>query len=141
MSKPLVCMTMLLMLAPCAYAAPSAQSQLLALEKTWMHAAGTRDLPVLRRVLGDDYIDINYKGVVRTRADALNAPNVDTKRYTQHLGDEKVRIFGAAAVVTGRGVLQTADHSVVAAWRFTDVFVRRGGVWRAVSSQETVERH
>lgn len=141
MSRQLAAMLTLLVLAPCAGAASSAKARILALEKTWMHAARTRDVPVLKRVLAADYVDINYKGLVRTRADALRASNVDTARYTQRFGDETVRVYGAAAVVTGRGELQASDHTVVAAWRFTDVFVKRGGVWRAVSSQETVERH
>lgn len=120
------------------YAATSAESQLLTLEQTWMKAAQKRDLPTLKRILSDKYIDISYKGIIRTRADALSAPNIKMKRYTQRLDNEKVRIFGDAAVITGLGTLETVDHHRIAQWRFTDIFVKQGGIWRAVSSQETV---
>lgn len=122
-----------------AHAAASTESQLLALEQTWMQAAQERNVPVLSRILADDYIDINYEGVVRDKRDALNAPNLKMKHYAQQLSDEKVRLYGETAIVTGRGVLSKNDGVEIAAWRFTDVFVRGGGVWRAVSSQETIE--
>lgn len=118
----------------------STESQLLALEQTWMQAAQDRNIPVLNRILADDYIDINYEGVVRNKADALKAPNLKAKQYTQRLSDEKVRLYGNTAVVTGRGVLTKTGGVEIAAWRFTDVFIKRGGAWCAVSSEETAER-
>lgn len=140
MSKFVIGVVIFLVLPVVADAAATPASRLLALEQTWMKAARNRDIPVLRCILGDDYVDINYEGTVRDRADVLRAPNVRLKHYTQKLSDEKVRIYGNAAVVTGRGVLEDAGHVDVAAWRFTDVFVRRDGTWKAVSSQETLER-
>lgn len=130
---------LLLLPAAAAHAAASTESQLLALEQTWMQAARDRNVAVLSRILADGYIDIDYRGAVRDKADALKAPNLKTKQYVQKLSDEKVRLYGDAAIVTGRGVLTKTDGTEVAAWRFTDVFVKRGGAWRAVSSQETVE--
>lgn len=132
--------TFLLSPAAAAHVAASTQSQLLALEHTWMQAAQDRDLPVLRRILADDYIDINYKGVVRDKADALSAPNLKAQHYAQRLSDEKVRLYGETAIVTGRGILTKDGGVEVAAWRFTDVFVKRGGAWLAVTSQETAEQ-
>lgn len=131
---------MVLLLSPvAANAAASTESKLLALEQTWLWAAQDRNIPVLDRILADDYIDINYKGIVRNKADALKAPNLKTKRYTQRLSDEKVRVYGDTAIVTGRGILTKPGGVQIAAWRFTDVFIKRGGAWRVVSSQETVE--
>ena len=105
-----------------------------------MRAAQDRNMPVLRQILADDYIDINYQGAVRDKTDALKAPNLKMQHYAQHLNDEKVRLYGNMAIVTGRGVLTQDDGTEIAAWRFTDVFARSGGIWRAVSSQETMER-
>jgi len=121
--------------------AGSTSSTLLKLEHTWMQAAQHHNVPVLTRILADDFVDINYKGIVRHKSDVLKTPNLKMKRYTQHLSDEKVRLFGDAAIVTGRGVLTRDGGGDVAAWRFTDVFVKRAGVWQAVSAQETVERN
>jgi hypothetical protein len=122
---------------PAAAGAPSLQSQLLDLEQTWMHAAEDRDTATLSRVLSDDYLDINYKGMVRAKRDALKSSNVSDRTSTQTLSDEKVRLYGKTAIVTGRGTLTSGHQSYH--WRFTDVFVASSGQWRVVSSQETVE--
>lgn len=114
-------------------------TRLLKLEQAWMQAAQSRDIPVLKRVLSDDYVDINYQGKVRSKADALHAPNVHVKRASQTLSEEKVRVYGVTAVVTGRGQMNVGKQRY--AWRFTDVFAKRNGQWRAVSSQETPEIH
>lgn len=125
----------LLFTCACVRAASPDSAPLLQLEQSWLHAAESRDIDALRRILSDDYIDINYAGVVRNKADALRAPNVTARKPSQTLSQEKVRIYGATAVVTGLGTLVTGDHRYQ--WRFTDVFITDHGAWRAVSSQET----
>jgi ketosteroid isomerase-like protein len=112
-------------------------AQVLNLEQVWLQAAQNRDISVLKRVLSDDYLDINYRGTLRDKADALRAPNVHVKQPSQTLSEEKVRIYGNTAIVTGRGQLNAGKQHY--AWRFTDVFVKSNGQWRAVSSQETPE--
>lgn len=120
-----------------ASAAQSQRAQILDLEASWLRAAQERDVALLRRVLSDDYVDISYKGLVRYKADALRAPALDLKKYVQQIDDEHVRLFGRTAIVTGHGVLRDRYGQRVGAWRFTDVFVRGGDGWQAVSSQET----
>jgi ketosteroid isomerase-like protein len=117
-----------------------AKAQVLDLEATWLKAAQARDVAILRRVLSDDYVDISYKGIVRHKADALRAPALDVKRYVQRIDDEQIRLFGNAAIVTGHGVLRDQSGKRVGAWRFTDVFVKEGDGWQAVSSEETAEQ-
>ena len=50
----------------------------------------------------------------------------------------RVRVWGAAGVVTGVNTVTARDGSFAVRVRFTDVFVRRGDVWKAVSAQETL---
>lgn len=130
----------LLLACACAQAAaPAAASPgaapLLRLEQTWLRAAQSRDIAALKRILSEDYTDINYAGILRDKADALRAPNVTSRKTTQTLSQERVRIYGSAAVVTGLGTLVAGSHRYQ--WRFTDVFIADHGTWRAVSSQET----
>lgn len=141
MSAPCLAVAMGL-LAPPVHAAPASgpgteTTRLLKLEQIWMQAAQSRDIPVLKRILSDDYVDINYQGKLRHKADALRAPNVQVRKPGQTLGEEVVRVYGNTAVVTGRGQMNVGEQRYV--WRFTDVFVKRNGQWRAVSSQETPE--
>jgi hypothetical protein len=128
----------LLVACACAQAAPpaaAAAAPLLRLEQTWLRAAQSRDIAALKRILSDDYADINYAGILRDKADALQAPNVTSRKTTQTLSEEKVRIYGSTAVVTGLGTLVAGSHRYQ--WRFSDVFIADHGAWRAVSSQET----
>ena len=125
----------LLLACACAQAAAPTAAALLRLEHTWLRAAQSRDIDALRRILSDDYVDINYAGILRDKADALRAPNVTSRKTTQTLSQERVRIHGSTAVVTGLGTLIAAGHRYQ--WRFTDVFLADHGAWRAVSSQET----
>lgn len=64
------------------------------------------------------------------------APRTETEIFK--VDDLSVRVFGDAAVVTGRSTATTggAKPSTLAL-RFTDVFVRLGGRWQIVASQAT----
>ncbi len=58
----------------------------------------------------------------------------------QKLQDLRVRLAAPdVAVVTGVNAVSGASPDVTARVRFTDVFVRRAGEWRAFSAQETLE--
>ena len=78
-------------------------------------------------------------GEILTRAHVLEMcrkPAVPIASFT--IDDVSVRVFGDAAVVTGRTTVTvggTAPSTVKL--RFTDVFIRRSGRWLAVASQAT----
>ena len=62
----------------------------------------------------------------------------DAPIETLEIDDLLVRLFGDAAVVTGRTRFATGGATPIRiALRFTDVFVRRGGRWQVVASQST----
>ena len=82
---------------------------------------------------------IHITGETMTRAQALEMcrkPPVSIETFT--IDDVSVRVFGDAAVVTGRTTVTTAGPSpVTVKLRFTDVLIRRSGRWLAVASQAT----
>jgi ketosteroid isomerase-like protein len=51
-----------------------------------------------------------------------------------------VRVFGDAAVVTGRITIKGTykGQSIDGSYRYTDVFARKGGQWLCVASQSTM---
>jgi ketosteroid isomerase-like protein len=64
------------------------------------------------------------------------APRTSTE--TLKVDDLSMRVFGDAAVVTGRTTAATgAAKPVKLTLRFTDVFVRLAGRWQIVASQAT----
>jgi hypothetical protein len=78
-------------------------------------------------------------GAVITRDQALKmCEEPDTPIETMKVDDLSIRIFGDAAVVTGRTTVATGGASpVTLTLRFTDVFVRRAGRWQVVASHAT----
>jgi hypothetical protein len=97
---------------------------------------------VLQALLDEDFMDITWKGEVRDRRaviEALNAPGRASMSQTLH----EVRVRFAApdvAVVTGVNAVSSRAPDLTARVRFTDVFVKRAGAWKALSAQETIER-
>ena len=117
-------------------AAADDSRQLLDLEQRWLTAAMQRDIPALKEILADDFVDVTYEGGLRDKADHLESSLAPSKSK-QSLEELKVRFYGDTGIVTGLNVIVTADGSTTYRIRFTDVFVRRGGRWQAVSAQET----
>lgn len=117
-------------------AAAADSRQLLDLEHRWLTAAMQRDLPTLRDILADDFVDVTYKGGLRDKTDHLQSSLAPSKSK-QTLEELKVRFYGDTGIVTGLNVVVSTDGSATYRIRFTDVFVKRGGRWQAVSAQET----
>ena len=90
-------------------------------------------------MVAPDWSVIHLTGAIITRAEALEmckAPPVPIETFD--IADVAVRVYGDAAVVTGRTTATTGGPSpATVRLRFTDVFVRRAGRWQVVASQAT----
>lgn len=111
------------------------RGEVIRLAHQWLHASMTRDKAVLTRILADDFIDTSYRGTLRTKADVLAASAAPGT--SQHLASLKVRFYGDTAIMTGVNHVVGPNKAWTADVRFTDVYVKRGGRWQAVSAQET----
>jgi ketosteroid isomerase-like protein len=103
-----------------------------------LHAAYLgHDAKFVAQVLSDDFLAIDPKGnsYDRNRQLAeLTAPRV-CEYITPY--DLRVRVYGDAAVVTGRtrAKCRADGGDLEVSTRWTDVFVRRDSRWRWVSAQ------
>lgn len=122
--------------AAAAHAGGDAAS-LIAVEHQWVHAVAEHDRAALARLLDENFTDISWRGTIRTRADLLNAANAPATE-TQTLSDMKTQVYGDVGLVRGLNVVTAKNHAWRVRLRFTDVFVRKGGGWRAVAAQETL---
>ena len=114
-------------------------ADLLRVEERWVEALERRDAPAVDAILADDFLDATYRGALRTKSEALAAlHSPDRADAAQQLSELRARVYGAAGVVTGINTVTARDGSFSVRVRFTDVFVRRDGRWRAVSAQETL---
>jgi ketosteroid isomerase-like protein len=108
------------------------------LSAAWM----ARDRATIERLIAPDWAVTHVAGQRLTRSDVFrDMLESDATHITSSKADEvEVRVFGDAAVVTGRthaqGTQSGAPFDV--RLRFTDVFVRRGDQWQAVASHATL---
>lgn len=90
-------------------------------------------------MLAPEWSVIHITGDVIRKTQALEtckAPRDGTERVT--IDDVVVRVFGDAAVVTGRTVASSGGaQPATLTLRFTDVFIRRAGHWQVVASHAT----
>jgi len=125
-------------LAYAAMSSPSTIQTLTRLEHEWVAMHAPRHVQFLRTLLAANFVDVSYKGRLRTKQDML-ANAATSSLGSQTLSDLRVRQFGNTAVITGLNTVIGKQHAWLARLRFTDVFVRRAGAWQAVSAQETLE--
>lgn len=109
------------------------------LERGWLDAVSARDAAALRRILAADFtfIDARAAGHYLDRKQYL-ADAVRERRPDSYSLDElKVRLYANsdAAVVDGwyRQQNAAAGEPCGGGLLFTDVWVRRAGIWKAVS--------
>src|SRR5215471_17337946 len=124
--------------------APSIEDQLKALERRWLDACLKHDFNEMARIEADDFTITYPDGTVRTKAEEVEAQRQAADRpsdasRTSAVEDEHIRVYGNTAVLTGVFVSSGPQQSPRATLRarYTDVYVRRGGIWQGVASQLT----
>jgi ketosteroid isomerase-like protein len=110
------------------------------MEHQWTDAYEHKDRAALARILADDWRG-QYPWGTRTKEQSLDelAAGVNTIQSIV-FGPMEVRIYGDTAIVTGSDdeVSAVGRKSSAGHYSWTDVWVRRGGRWQAVSSQMTI---
>ncbi|HEY1773947.1 MAG TPA: nuclear transport factor 2 family protein [Gammaproteobacteria bacterium] len=120
--------------------APSDEKQLEDLEQQWLDTSLKQDHAGLDAILMDDFEDVSWQGELRSKTEIMAIAMAAPVTSTQTLSDLKVRVHGDTGVVTGVNTAEAADKSFTVKVRFTDVFVKDQGKWRALSAQETIEK-
>ncbi len=111
-----------------------------ALESQRAQALLKADTVALSQLVADDFVEISRFGTLRTKADNMREIASGTLKLTAVRYDSlSVRVYGDVAVLQG-----TADNTGIfhgfpftGKIRYTRVFVRRDGRWRAVAMQQT----
>jgi ketosteroid isomerase-like protein len=133
---PMLLAAIALMTAACPER-PRTAAGALATETAWVAAIESRDVAALTCILDPAFADNNWRGERVARAEVLaRLPHRPSSQL--HLSDLQVTVRGDMAMVRGVNTQTTPDGKAIGAVRFTDVFVYRGGSWRAVAAQETV---
>jgi ketosteroid isomerase-like protein len=115
--------------------------QIEQLEEARNQAILKGDAAAIERMTADDYTFVTLKGELRTKAEIVKGFASGAFKYqSRTISDLKIRVYGDAAVVTGRsvqkGVENGKDYS--GDYWFTRVYVKQNGTWMTVALQTTM---
>ena len=117
------------------------QKQIAALDTAYQAAVAANDAEAMDRILADDFILVNGKGMTFTKADLLREAREKTVIYErQDDSQQTVRVWGDTAVVTallwlkGTREGQPIERKL---W-FSDTYVRTKCGWRYAFGQASL---
>jgi ketosteroid isomerase-like protein len=120
--------------------APSSSDAVVAAERAWSDAFLRHDLETISRLLGDDFVGIDGRGVVSDKAAELEEarPRADAAGPVlvgERLSDVRVRLYGDTAVLTAINTARfsTEGRESTVRYRRTTVWLRRDDRWQCVS--------
>jgi ketosteroid isomerase-like protein len=110
-------------------------------ERAWSEAFLRHDLTAISKLLADDFVGIDGRGVVSDKAAELKeaiapSPGFDGPVLVREdLSDIRVRSYGAMAVLTAINAaqFQSKGQSSTVRYRRTTVWVYQNGRWQCVS--------
>ena len=108
------------------------EDQVMTLGQEWAAAELRGDAVALDDMLADDFIGIGPRGFMLTKEQWLARYQSGDLRHEAFTWDDvRVRLYGDAAVATGRQTQQGKhkDHDIAGQFHVTQVFVRQGGNW------------
>ena len=115
-----------------------AEQEVARLADAWATAELRADTAFLEQTLADDFIGIGPLGFMLNKQEWLaRHQSGDLKYDSLELDEVTVRVYGEAAVVTGRQVQSAAyrGNSIPGQFRITLVFVHQQGQWRLAHLQ------
>lgn len=117
-----------------------AEKELRQLEREWNTAIVRKDTAALKRILSDDFVYIDYAGGVNPKAEIIKGLKESEAVIDPfETEDVVVRVYGDTAVLTGRFKQKITYKGQVynLEFRYTDVYVKRGKRWQAVSAHSS----
>jgi hypothetical protein len=111
---------------------------LLELEGKMAEAWVRRDTQTLEQILADDYTLAGAGDALIGKCEYLaGIVNPEFGTTSAIVDDLRIRLYGDAAVVTGRATYRGWSKkrgSYVRRFRFTDTFIRRVNIWKCVAT-------
>ena len=116
------------------------EKQVASLSKQSKEASIKGDTKTLDAILADDFVAINPFGELVTKAEQLKLLKDGTLHFDSiESSEEKVRVYGDAAVLTVRGRVKVTykGRSESLSVRNSEFYAKQGGKWRCVFQQVT----
>ena len=123
----------------CPLTEPATSEGLLLAERRWVVALEAHDVGALACRLAPGFTDTTWQGKLVGRAIVLAAlPHRANSKLA--LSELTAEVYGRIGIVHGVNTQIGPDGKIAGKVRFTDVFVRSDGRWRALAAQETAIR-
>ncbi len=118
-----------------------AKQQIADLEQQWRTATLNADVPLMDKLLSDDYVGISWTGQVNNKSSQLDRLRNHTLVITKmDLSDLKIKVVGSVAIVTSRADITGVAEGVELndGFRYTRVYQRLpSGVWKITNLEAT----
>lgn len=119
-------------LGPEAEAEVLAAKEIMRLEEQWGQALSRRDTAFFSRILADEFVTTGGESV-KSKQEVIRELGGGTGPLAApRLQSTRIRVYGDVAVVTGLVTFDTTTGTGSPLTRFTEVWVKRSGSWRAV---------
>ena len=117
----------------------SSQQEVVDVNRAWVEAFSHCDIPTLSQIVADDCVITTEYGELISKPEFIKlmqsqGPEV-SKPESLTIADVKIQSFGPASIITG--LMSDTRKGKSLGLRFTNVYVRRNGRWRLVTSQGT----
>jgi len=114
-----------------------------ALDTKYQAAVKSNDAVTMDQILADDFVLVNGRGKVSSKADLLESARnkeVTYERQDEEPGTQKVRVWGDTAVVTALLWIKAAQTGKPIDYKlwFSDTYVRTPAGWRYVFGQASL---
>ena len=116
------------------------QEEIKKLEEERNRAILKGDFAAIDRMTSEDYTFVTLRGEMRTKAEIVNGFKSGSFQYqSREISDLNVRVYGDAAVVTGRSIQKGTENGkdYSGDYWFTRVYARQKGRWITVALQTT----
>jgi ketosteroid isomerase-like protein len=116
------------------------QQEIRKLEEERNKAILAGDFAALDRMTSEDYTFVTLRGEMRTKSEIVNGFKSGAFKYqSREISDLNVRVYGNAAVVTGRSSQKGAENGkdYSGDYWFTRVYAKQNGRWITVALQTT----
>jgi ketosteroid isomerase-like protein len=112
------------------------EQQLRRLNEQYVKASLAGDVEWYRAHLADDFVCIESDGSVLDKAAFLRMTAQGSDLAEYRLDEVSIRIYGDVGLIRANGSWKTKT-GVLGVSRYTDIYVRTGNEWKAVSAQIT----
>jgi ketosteroid isomerase-like protein len=114
----------------------TAEQELLKLVQDWMDAEVKADMAFLDRFIAEDCVITDPAGAVWTKVQFLaGLKSGEGVVISSVLDNMKARVYGDAAVVTGRMTTKQTfkGKDISGQYQCTDMFIKKAGLWQCVA--------